>query len=161
MSSTQTICGFDRSTSRSPSPTSTVELGWCVPLPPQRRIPYSCSVSPFTDQHLCAALCLTTHVLVSAPNPGSSSVPAVIHSQYIKWLQALDSCVQKDHTYTTFMRWVGHVARMGERRGVYRVLVGKPDGKTPLGSPRRRWEDNIKMDLQEVGCLGMGWIDLA
>jgi hypothetical protein len=48
------------------------------------------------------------------------------------------------------MRWTGHVARMGERRGVYRVLVGKPEGKRPLGRPRSRWEDNIKMDLQEV-----------
>jgi len=53
------------------------------------------------------------------------------------------------------MRWAGHVARMGERKGVNRVLVGKPDGKIPLGRPRRRWEDNIKMDLQEVGCGGM------
>jgi len=50
---------------------------------------------------------------------------------------------------------------MGERTGVYRVLVGKPEGKRPLGRPRRRWEDNIKMDLQEVGCRGMGWIMLA
>jgi len=49
----------------------------------------------------------------------------------------------------------------GERRGVYRVLVGKPEGKRPLGRPRRRWEDNIKIDLQEVGCGGIGWIDLA
>jgi len=48
-----------------------------------------------------------------------------------------------------------------ERRGVYRVLVGKPEGKRPLGRPRRRWEDNIKMDLQEVGCWGVGWIELA
>ena len=54
-----------------------------------------------------------------------------------------------------------HVARMGERRGVYRVLVGKPEGKRPLGRPRRRWEDNIKMDLQEVGCGGMDSIELA
>jgi len=50
---------------------------------------------------------------------------------------------------------------MGDRRGVYRVLVGKPEGKRPLGRPRRRWEDNIKMDLQEVGCGGVGWIKLA
>ena len=49
------------------------------------------------------------------------------------------------------MRWAGHVARMGEGRGVYRVLVGKPEGKRPLGRPRHRWEDNIKMDLQVVG----------
>jgi len=50
---------------------------------------------------------------------------------------------------------------MGERRGVYRVLAGKPEGKKPLGIPRRRWEDNIKMDLQEVGCVGMDCIELA
>ena len=50
---------------------------------------------------------------------------------------------------------------MGEGRGVYRVLVGKPEGKRPLGRPRRRWEDNIKMDLQEVGCGGMDWIEVA
>jgi len=50
---------------------------------------------------------------------------------------------------------------MGERRGVYRVLVGKPEGKRPLGSPRSRWEGNIKMDLQEVGWGGMDWIELA
>jgi len=52
------------------------------------------------------------------------------------------------------IRWSGHVARMGKGRGVYRVLVGKPEGNRPLGRPRRRWEDNIKMDLQEVGCGG-------
>jgi len=54
------------------------------------------------------------------------------------------------------MRWAGHVARMGDGTGVYRVLVGKPEGKRPLGRPRRRWKDNIKMDLQEVGCWGYG-----
>jgi len=50
---------------------------------------------------------------------------------------------------------------MGEKRCIYRVLVGKPKGKSPLGRPRRRWEDDIKMDLQEVGCGGMDWIELA
>jgi len=55
------------------------------------------------------------------------------------------------------MRQAGHVARMGDRRGVFRVLVGKPEGKGPLGRPRRRWED-IKKDLQEVRCGGMDWI---
>jgi len=59
------------------------------------------------------------------------------------------------------MRWVERVERMGERRGVYKVLVGKPEGKRPLGRPRSRWEDNIKMDLQEVGCGGVDWIELA
>jgi len=59
------------------------------------------------------------------------------------------------------MRWAGHVARMGDRRGVFRVLVWKPEGKRPLGRPRSRWEDNNKMDLQEVGYGGMDWIELA
>jgi len=53
------------------------------------------------------------------------------------------------------MRWAGHVARMGEERVVYRVLVGKPEGKRPLGRPRHRWVDNIRMDLQEVGWTGL------
>jgi len=59
------------------------------------------------------------------------------------------------------MRWDGHVARMGEERGVSRVLVGKPEGKRPLGRPRRRWVDNIRMDLLEVGCGYMNWIGLT
>jgi len=59
------------------------------------------------------------------------------------------------------MRWMEHVARMGERRGVYRNLVGKPEGKRPLGKPMRRWEDNIKKDHQETRCGGMDWIELA
>jgi hypothetical protein len=56
------------------------------------------------------------------------------------------------------MRWAGQVARMGEQRGVYWVLVGKPEGNRPVGRPRLRWEDNIKMNLQEVGCGSMDWI---
>jgi len=59
------------------------------------------------------------------------------------------------------IRWAGHVARMGEETGAYRVLVGKPEGKKPLGRPRRRWVDNIRNDLQEVGCGYMNWIGLA
>jgi len=59
------------------------------------------------------------------------------------------------------MKWAGHVTYMGERRGAYRILVGKPEGKKPLGTPRRRWEDNIKIFLQEVGRGSMDWIDLA
>ena len=59
------------------------------------------------------------------------------------------------------MRWTGHVARMGEERGVYRVLLGKPDRRRPLGRPRRRWVDNIRIYLQEVGCGYMDWIGLA
>jgi len=59
------------------------------------------------------------------------------------------------------MRWAGHVARMGKEKGAYRVLVGKPAGRRPLGRSTRRWVDNVRMDLQEVGCGYMDWIGLA
>jgi hypothetical protein len=59
------------------------------------------------------------------------------------------------------MRWVGHVAQMGENRNEYRLLVGKPEGKRPLGRPRRRWIDNIKMDLLEIGVTVVDWVCLA
>jgi hypothetical protein len=59
------------------------------------------------------------------------------------------------------MRWEGHIARLEEGRAVYKVLVSKPEEKIPLWRPRRRWEDNIKMDPQEVGCGAMDWIELA
>jgi hypothetical protein len=59
------------------------------------------------------------------------------------------------------MRWAGHVARMGEERGVYRVLLKKPEGRRPVGRPKRRWVDNIRMNLQEVGCGYVDWIGLA
>jgi hypothetical protein len=59
------------------------------------------------------------------------------------------------------MRWAEHVARMGEKRNEYRLLVGKPEGKRPLGRPRRRWVDNIRMDLVEVGWADVDWIGLA
>ena len=59
------------------------------------------------------------------------------------------------------MRWAGHVARMGERIGVCLTLGGKPEGKRPHGRPRRRWEDDIKMDIQRVECWGVDWIELA
>jgi transcription termination factor 2 len=59
------------------------------------------------------------------------------------------------------MRWAGHVARMGEKRNAYGILVGEPEGKRPLGRPRRRGMDNIKIDLREIGWDGGDWIDLA
>jgi hypothetical protein len=59
------------------------------------------------------------------------------------------------------MRWARHVALVGDKRNAYRILVGKPEGKRPLGRPRRRWEDNIKMDLREIGWGGMEWIHVA
>ena len=62
---------------------------------------------------------------------------------------------------STRMKWAGHVTRMGEERVVYRVFLGKPEGRRPMGRPRRRWVENIKMDLQVVGCGFMDWIGLA
>jgi hypothetical protein len=59
------------------------------------------------------------------------------------------------------MKWAGHVARMGEKRNAYRLLMGKPEGRRPLGRPRRRWVDNIRMDLAEVGWGDVDWIGLA
>jgi hypothetical protein len=59
------------------------------------------------------------------------------------------------------MRLAGHVARLGAKRNAYRILMGKPEGRRPLGRPRRRWVDNIKIDLREIGWDGMDWVDLA
>jgi hypothetical protein len=59
------------------------------------------------------------------------------------------------------IRWAGHEARMKKKRNAYRVLVGKPEGKRPLGTPRHRWVDNIKMDLKEIELDGRDWLDLA
>jgi hypothetical protein len=59
------------------------------------------------------------------------------------------------------MRWAGHVARIGEKRNAYRILVGKPEGKRPLRRPRRRWVDNIKMDVRDIGWDGVDWFDMA
>ena len=82
-----------------------------------------------------------------------------LHNEEISDLYSLPNIVRM--VKSRRMRWAGHVARMGERRGVHRVLVGKPEGKRQLGRPRRRWEDNIKMDLQEVGGSCGDWMDLA
>ena len=80
-----------------------------------------------------------------------------LHNEELSDLYSLPNIVRVVKSRT--MRWAGHVERIGERREVYRVLVGKPEGRRPLQRPRRRWEDNIKMDLEEVGCGGMDWID--
>ena len=82
-----------------------------------------------------------------------------LHNEELSDLYSLQNIVRV--VKSRRMRWTGYVARMGEGRVVYRVLVGKPEGKRPLGRPRRRWEDNIKMDLQEVGGSCGDWIELA
>ena len=81
-----------------------------------------------------------------------------LHNEELRDLYSLPNIVRV--VKSRRMRWAGHVVCMGEGRGVHRVLVGKPEGKRPLGKPRRRWEDNIKMDLWEVGGGG-DWIELA
>jgi len=78
-----------------------------------------------------------------------------LHNEELRDLYSLPNIVRV--VKSRRMRWVGHVARMGEGRGVHRVLVGKPEGKRPLGRPRRRWEDNINLDLREVGRVETGW----
>jgi len=81
-----------------------------------------------------------------------------LHSEELRDLYSLPNIVRV--VKSRRMRWAAHVARMGEGRGVHRVIVGKLEGKRPLGRPRRRWEDNIKMELQEVG-RGGDWMELA
>jgi hypothetical protein len=82
-----------------------------------------------------------------------------LHNEELNKLYSLRSIVRVIKSRR--MRWAEYAARMGDSRVVYRVLVGKLEGKSPLGRPRRRWEDNIKVNFQEVGCEGMEWIDLA
>jgi len=82
-----------------------------------------------------------------------------LHNEELSDLYALPNIVRV--VKSRRMRWAGNVARMGEGRGVYRVLVRKPEGKRPLGRPRRRWEDNIEIDFQEVGGGCEDWIDLV
>jgi len=82
-----------------------------------------------------------------------------LHNEELNDLYSLPNIVRV--VKSRRMRWAGHVARMGEDRGVHRVSVGKPEGKRPLGRPRRRWEDNIKMGLQEVGGVRGDWMELA
>ena len=82
-----------------------------------------------------------------------------LHNKELNDLYSSPNTVQV--TKSRRMRWAGHVTHMGDERGVYRVLVGKLEGNRPLGRPRHKWVDNIRMDLQEVGCGYMEWIGLA
>jgi hypothetical protein len=82
-----------------------------------------------------------------------------LHNEKLQILYSSPNIIRKIKSRR--MRWAGHVARMGEERNVYRVLMGKPEGKRPIGRPRRRWEDGIRMDLREIGCRSIDWIQMA
>jgi hypothetical protein len=82
-----------------------------------------------------------------------------LHNEELRDMYSLPSIIRLIKSRR--MRWAGHVARMGEKRNAYRLLVGKPEGKRSLGRPRRRWVDNIKMDLLEIDWGGVDWIGLA
>ena len=101
----------------------------------------------FSAIFLCFLFCVTICVDIECGNEPSGSVKCQLSGGF-------DVSFHNAHTN-------GNVFRMGEERGVYRVLVGKPEGKRPLGRPRRRWVDNIRMDLQEVGCGHVDWTGLA
>ena len=98
-------------------------------------------------------------VLFTLQFPVSKGTHILLHNEKLNDLYSSPNIVRVIKSRR--MKWVGHVARMGEERGVYRVFVEKPEGKRPLGRPRRRWVDNISMDLQEMGCGYMDWIGLA
>ena len=93
--------------------------------------------------------------------PRRDEVPGQWRKLYNEELNDLYSSPNIVWVIKSRMRWAGNVARMGEKRDVYRILVGKPEEKRPLGRLMHRWEDNLNMDLQEVGYWGMDWIDLA
>jgi hypothetical protein len=123
-----------------------------------------CGSKPPLPQYVFMAECLHKHrdnftlnVCVSKRNEDVSW--RKLHNDELHSLYSLLNIIRV--IKSRWMRWVGHVARMGEGRGVYRVLVGRPEGKRPLGRPRRRWEDNIKMNLREIGIDGASWIRLA
>jgi hypothetical protein len=77
----------------------------------------------------------------------------------LRWYESTESIIRMIKSRS--MRWAGHVTQMGEKRNAYRIFAGNPEGKRPLGRPRRRWVDNIKIDLREIGWDGGDWIDLA
>jgi hypothetical protein len=82
-----------------------------------------------------------------------------LHSEELHILYSSPNIIRQIKSWR--MRWAGHVARMGEESNVYRVLMGKPEGKRPLGIPRRRWNDGIRMDFREIGWRSVDWIQLA
>ena len=122
---------------------------------------YGCVTWSLTLREECRLRVFENRVLRGIFGPQMAEVTGERRKLHIKELNLYSSPNIVRVIKSRRMRWAGHVARMGESRGVCRVLVGKPDGKRPLGRARRRWEDNIKMGLKEVGCGVMDWIELA
>jgi len=122
---------------------------------------YECETWSLTLREECRQRVFEKRVLRKVFGPKRNEVTEEwrkLHNEELNDLYSLPNIVRV--VKSRRMRWAGHVARMGEDRGVHRVLVGNPEGKRPLGRPRRRWEDNIKMDLQEVGGGRGDWMEL-
>jgi hypothetical protein len=124
---------------------------------------YGCETWSLTLREECRLRVFETRMLRRVFGPKRDEVTGELrklHNEELNDLYFLPNIVRL--VKSRRMRWAGHVARMMEDRGVHRVLVRKPKGKRTLGRPRRRWEDNIKMDLQEVGGRGRGdWVELV
>ena len=123
---------------------------------------YGCETSSLTLREERRLRVFENRVLRKVFGPKRDEVTGYwrkLHNEELNDLYSLPNIVRV--VKSRRMRWAGHVARMGEDRGVHRVLVEKPEGKRPLGRPRRRWEDDIKMDLQEVGMGRGDWMELA
>jgi len=123
---------------------------------------YGCETWSLTLRQECRLRVLENRALRRILGPERDEVRAEWrkpHNEELNCLYSSPNIVRCDDIEKN--EWAGHGACMGERRGVYRVLMGKLERKRPLGRPRRRWKDNIEMDLQEVGRWGMDWVDLA
>ena len=123
---------------------------------------YGCETWSLTLREECTLRVYENRVLRTIFGPKSDEVTREwrkLHNEELNDLYSSPNIVRVIKSRR--IRWAGHVARMGEEKDVYRVLVGEPGEKRPQGRSRHRWKDNIKMDLQEVGCGGMDWIELA
>ena len=134
--------------------------------PGERSVPYRATINTAWFETLCTTRVTAEVLIQKLRHVGFAS--SVFRVTFLLESQKKSYCQRRNTflyvyltTLNTDMRWAWNVTRMGEERGVYRVLVGKPEGRRPLGRPRRRCVDNIRIGLQEVGCGYMVWIGLA